>query len=97
MKTLYKIIDPRNQNVVYIGMTSIPLNKRLLKHETKSRRLVQKSRFNLWLNKLLSEGLKPLIVEIMKVSDESASETEAILISGFKLVGHPLLNTYKMY
>lgn len=92
MNKLYKILDPITDEVVYIGNTTLPLSVRLHRHLTKARRNQGRADIHAWMRKVLEIGLRPKIELIMEVDERYATESEANLIQGFKLVGHPLLN-----
>lgn len=93
MATIYKIIDPNTDEVRYIGLTSLKLDKRLSVHIRKAVKHLNNTNLSAWIRELLAKGLKPKIVAIMETNDkEAAYEAELTLIQAFKLVGHPLLN-----
>lgn len=72
---IYALIDPRNDRVRYIGWTSTTLEKRLYKHLLPSE-LKKKTHKNNWLNQLVCENLRPIIVEIEKVPYKDYQESE---------------------
>lgn len=96
--TVYKIIDPRDSSVVYIGATSLELNVRLSKHLSKARHAVSNNRFCVWLRAFLAQGLRPIIepIEVGIHDKEDALEREAFYIACFKLI-HPIQNMLKNY
>lgn len=98
MAIIYKLLDPDTKEVRYIGATTMRfLNSRLCVHVRKARLDIATSRLTDWIKTLIAQGKKPLIETIMLVDDKERFEAETTLIQAFKLVGHPLLNTYKMY
>lgn len=97
MRTIYKILDPITHEVRYIGVTKLQLRKRLGIHVRKAREEICKSKFYRWLKELNAQGIKPIIEPIMQVPIKDSFYAELVLIQAFKIVGHPLLNTYKMY
>ena len=97
MAFIYKIIDQKTEEVKYVGNTTLPLNIRLNKHLTKARTRVSSASIHAWMRESLANNSRPRIELIMEVDDKDASESELILIQAFKLVGHPLLNSYKMH
>ena len=64
---IYKLIDPTNNEIRYIGKTKNSLKKRLYEHLTK-RNLVPKTHKNHWIKQLLKLGLKPKI-ETLEITD----------------------------
>lgn len=63
---IYKLIDPRNNEIKYIGCTKNKLNRRLSGHMVDSRFASQKV---LWIAELIKENIKP-IIESIEVCDE---------------------------
>lgn len=97
MATIYKLLDPDTLEVRYIGVTRIKLSRRLNVHLRHGRLKLSRSKLYEWIHALLNEGKKPIIQSIMDVKNTDAKECELVMIQSFKLIGHPLLNTYKMY
>lgn len=64
---IYKLIDPRTNEIKYIGKTKNSLIKRLYEHLTK-RNLKPITHKNNWIKNLLNENLKP-IIELIEVCD----------------------------
>jgi group I intron endonuclease len=89
--TIYKLIDPRNQKIRYIGLTFNSLKHRLNSHcheKGKSHKIN-------WVQSLIKIGLKPIIdiVEDGLETYESACEKEIFYISKFSNEGHDLTNS----
>ena len=98
MATIYKLLDPDTNEVRYIGMTHLKMNKRLAVHVRKAALYLNNTKLSDWIRELLSEGKKPLIVPILEIENKKiAYEAELTMIQAFKLVGHPLLNMRRMY
>jgi len=78
--TIYKLIDPRNISVKYIGWTHNSLQKRLIDHLSEARRGQRNHRCN-WIRKLLSENLLPSIEPVESVAYNKRGEKEKYWIS----------------
>jgi len=66
---IYKLIDPRTNEIRYVGKTKKSLTKRLYEHLTK-RNLTPKTHKNHWIKQLLNEKLKPKI-ELIEITDQN--------------------------
>lgn len=89
--TIYKLIDPITNEVRYIGLTFNDLKQRLKSHCNEK----SKSHKSNWIQKLKSEGFKPIIESIednISTYDECC-EREIFYIEKFKLDGHRLTNS----
>lgn len=73
--TIYKLIDPQNDSVKYIGQTHNSLKRRLSDHLSDARRGMKNHRCN-WIRKLLSEGIFPSVEVIEIVNWDSGNERE---------------------
>jgi len=89
---IYKLIDPKTNQIRYIGKTKKTLRKRLYEHLTK-RNLTPKTHKNNWIKQLLSEGLKPIIETIEIVTELNWKEREIYHIKKLKSDGIKLTNT----
>jgi hypothetical protein len=80
---IYGLVDPTNNEVRYVGWTSVGLNNRLKRH-MRSHELKKHTHKNHWINKLLKQGLRPEIIELEKVlySDFSNAEKKWIAFYG---------------
>ena len=90
MWTVYALIDPRTQDVMYVGETSQPIRKRLSDHHSMAR-LREKRNLPLtptmvWLNALDRAGynaiIKPLKQNLRSAEDAKAWETRLQLQHG---------------
>ena len=88
--TIYKLIDPISNEVRYIGLTFNDLKQRLRSHCSEK----SKSHKSNWVQKLKSQGLKPIIeaIEINISSYDEVCEKEIYYIEKYKSDGHPLTN-----
>ena len=88
MKTnIYVLLDPRNNNIKYLGKTTKTLEKRLSGHMT-DKTINRKSS---WIKSLKSQNLKPIIKLIDMVEDDWEF-WEEYWISNIKMLGIELLN-----
>lgn len=88
--TIYKLIDPITNEVRYIGLTFNSLKQRLKSHYSEK----SKSHKSNWVQKLRSQGLKPIIESIESdiSSYEEVCEREIYWIEKYKSEGHRLTN-----
>jgi hypothetical protein len=66
--TIYSLVDPYTSQIRYVGITSSLLRKRLNKHITVARQGDQRH-ISRWIQKVLREGKRPLIVGLEKTTD----------------------------
>ncbi len=71
MKTvyIYSLTDPRTSEIRYIGKTVTP-TKRFQRHIRNARNSTHKYHSSVWINSLLSNGVKPLF-SVIEVCDEN--------------------------
>ena len=71
--TIYGLVDPRTNQIRYVGKTKQLLNKRLYKHiqDLKNNHIKKE-----WIQDLLNNGLKPLIIELEKCNNDVWVERE---------------------
>lgn len=87
---IYGLIDPRTNELKYIGQTSRVLYGRFIEHLKYDNKVSKKS---FWIKKLKSLFLCPEIVLINTVNTIEESNTEEVFwISYFKFIGCHLLN-----
>lgn len=91
MVTIYGLIDPRNNELKYVGKTVKSLSVRLSAHISESKR-DGKSKRDRWVNKLSSLKLRPEIFVIETVESDSWKDAEKFWISYFKSLGCDLVN-----
>jgi hypothetical protein len=90
---IYKLIDPRDDSIRYIGQTRRPA-QRLRDHINSSARYV--GPFGEWLRELKADNLKPIMKRIKFVErDWYPQSEERVEIEKHLKLGHPLLNTDK--
>ena len=88
--TIYKLIDPTDNKVRYIGLTLNDLRMRLKSHLSEP----GKSHKIFWIKKLKKQGLKPIIesVEENISTYDEACQREIYYINHFKSLGFDLTN-----
>lgn len=89
---IYVMIDPRTNQVRYVGKAKHTLVKRLSGHLS-SHELKQKHKRASWLKSLLALGFKPIIVLIDEVKTEEVNFWERHYISLYKSWGFNLTNS----
>lgn len=89
--TIYKLIDPITNETRYIGLTFNDLKQRLKSHCSEK----SKSHKSNWIQKLKSDGYKPIIESIEEniSTYEECCDKEIFYIEKFKLDGHRLTNS----
>jgi hypothetical protein len=89
---IYKLIDPRNDNIRYIGKTVNPY-RRIHSHISKAKLMTNKTHSGNWIRSLLFEGLKPRM-EIIETIDNTLewSEREIYWIKFYRELGVDLTN-----
>lgn len=90
-RVIYTLSDPRDGAVRYVGATSIAPVRRLAVHLT-PRSLSFRSARSLWIESLLTEGLRPVIRVVETVPDCEWEETERRWIAHY---GDQLTNIAK--
>lgn len=90
---IYKLTDPKTNEIRYIGQTTKKLSQRLSSHINKSKNSPNKTTHkNTWIKSLINEGLKPIIDLIEVVPDNMWKEKEKYYIKKYKELGENLLN-----
>jgi hypothetical protein len=79
---IYALIDPRNNDIKYIGQTKFSLKKRYFEHLRNSKYNITKN-YNVycWITELKNENLLPIIKEIETVNVELLNEREKYWIT----------------
>lgn len=92
---IYKLIDPRNGEIRYVGKTqSKYLCERLAVHVRQSKNVVGKpSHKEAWIKNVLADGLKPRIELICEVDEKDWAAEEIKQIAHHKEMGCRLTNT----
>lgn len=88
--SIYGLVDPRDNELRYVGKTILSLNDRLTIHRTDARKGLKRHVCN-WIRSLWREGLEPEIFEIESV-EENWVEQEQFWIAYFKSLGARLTN-----
>lgn len=91
---IYKLIDPRDLTIKYIGKTCNKLSDRLSSHIWEASKSGRKNKRLTWIKSLLNLSLKPIIesIEICE-NNHIANERERYYIKHFKEEGVDLKNT----
>lgn len=76
---IYGLIDPRNNQLRYIGKSDNP-QARLAKHIREAKRSTELHRLA-WIRGLLNEGLSPKLLSLMQVPKEGWQIVERLLIA----------------
>lgn len=90
MKTtfIYGLLDPRDNFKIYIGKSDKPETR----YKQHLNRLKQKTKKTDWLNKLLTNGLKPELIILDEVSIDEWNNFEIYWINQFTTWGFELMN-----
>jgi hypothetical protein len=81
---IYRLLDPRNSEVRYIGVTKFTLEHRLNRHIGESLEGVKTHKCR-WISKLLRSGLTPIAELIEIVAEDVWSERERFWITYYLL------------
>lgn len=87
--SVYVLIDPRNGQVRYVGVTSNP-KQRLRDHIRTAKK--EKHHRATWINSLLSEGLTPVMDIIDETNNEEWQQCEIAWIAHYRGLGYDLVN-----
>src|SRR5260370_33468198 len=92
--TIYALIDPRNKEVRYIGLTQKPLRERLDQDTNDLSGCFEKTE---WIRELKKMGIKPLIEAIEEnLTLSKANVRETYWIKQYLHLKAPILNTSKV-
>jgi hypothetical protein len=87
--SIYILIDPRDQEIRYVGVTLKTLDYRLKLHLIRQKRRSPKY---LWIEELKRQGLMPTIQLVQQVPERCGTQAEVFWIDHFRARGCPLLN-----
>lgn len=88
--TIYGLVDPRTDQLRYVGKTILPLSQRLKGHLYQATK-VRRRHTCVWIRSLVRAGLQPEIFEIETVG-ENWAEAEQFWIAYFRMIGADLTN-----
>jgi len=88
---IYGLIDPRNNQLRYIGK-SIDPPKRLKDHIKESKGSRRNNHNYNWIRQLLAEGLRPVLEILEEIPEDDWREREMDWISAARIVGLELTN-----
>jgi hypothetical protein len=89
-RTVYVLIDPRDHQVRYVGVTKGTLSHRLRQHMASIGRGTHRAA---WLSKLRRMGLRPYIEQVQVVPASDWVAAERYWIGFYRTIGCPLTNT----
>lgn len=94
MYKIYVLLDPRTEEVMYVGKTSNKrLHNRLCSHLCEAKKPGSKNKRCAWLKSLLNKNLKPIISQIEECDSlEKANEREIFWITYWKKYNPNLKN-----
>ncbi len=87
---IYVLIDPRTNEVRYIGKADNPLDR--LKHHLTPKQLRKKTAKNSWLKNLLAHSAKPILQILEIVPMRNWEERERYWIAYYQKLGFRLTN-----
>jgi len=91
MNAIYGLLDPRTQELRYVGQTRTSLTIRLSNHLSQARRS-RKNWREKWIGALLDQGLSPQIVLLEEVAREDLDQAERSWIALLREQGARLVN-----
>jgi GIY-YIG catalytic domain-containing protein len=86
--TIYCLIDPISYIPVYVGKTSLELEKRLNQHLIEKNNEEKKE----WIDQLKTKNVIPIIKSLEEVDEALASEREKYWVEYYHDLGHRLFN-----
>lgn len=87
---IYKLIDPRDESVMYVGKTTESMSSKLNTHRASAKNRIDKR--SLWIKELQSQGLAPKYDIIEYVEEEQWPEREEYWIKYYRKVNPKLCN-----
>ncbi len=73
---IYGLVDPETDEIRYVGKTVKTLSSRLSNHVYNAKVTKHNRHLSNWFLKFLNKGLKPLIIELEKATEENWKEIE---------------------
>jgi len=89
---IYGLVDPRNDQLRYVGKTKHQLSRRLTQHMADARGQYKNYHSSNWMRSLLVKGLEPEIFLIESVARAEWEEAEQFWIAYFRYIGANLTN-----
>ncbi len=89
LASIYILIDPRDEEIRYVGLTTQGIKKRLKQHLIEKR---HHGHYTHWMGKLRRLGLSPRIEVVQEVPREWVAQAEVYWISHFRDRGCRLVN-----
>lgn len=92
MVIIYGLIDPRDNQLRYVGKTGTSLKRRLREHIYGATRPGIRVRSRFWLRSLIKSNLLPDVFVIEEVDEDDWVEAEQFWIAYFRMIGADLCN-----
>ncbi len=90
---VYALIDPRFNEIRYIGITTQSPNQRLIRHISEARHSLRRDHRVNWIKSLLDIGIKPEFKIISDTTKENIFKEERKQITHFRNLGYRLTNS----
>ncbi len=92
LTNIYALCEPGSQTPRYIGQTTFPLGHRLSNHVASAKRGKSSNGLSTWVNGLVYNGQRPVIVLLEECAPDEADNTETAWIALCQQQGCDLLN-----
>jgi len=92
LTSIYALCETDGKTPRYVGQTSFPLGHRLSNHVSGAKHSGSKNGVSTWINKLLADNQRPIIVLLEECAPEEGNKAEAAWIVLCKQQGCNLLN-----
>ena len=92
LTNIYALCEPGSQTPRYIGQTTFPLGHRLSNHIASAKRGKSSNGLSTWVNGLVYNGQRPVIVLLEECAPDEADNTETAWIALCQQQGCDLLN-----
>jgi hypothetical protein len=91
---VYGLVDPRDNQIKYIGKTTNLLKKRFYHHISESLKSKKPNKKQAWIINLIKQNIRPLIVLLDSCNSEvELNESEIFFISYYRFLGQNLKNS----